>query len=227
MKRVIINTGRYNSPWDDEYYDEGDDPEYTQDDLPIRGKKRTQKSKGFGDRTKPLYRFLESKVGQNWDKIWSEICANNDERSVDGHHLRRHVLGFVDLKVVRDEKTGRLAPLSQKRWYGGTLRNYGFFVDPNNQLRSWEEYNRKAIKKKKQRLRQRKADGERSAKTINGEHYRKINGCWFHFWTEVGYETRWDVRTQQLKKMKVTFNKKRQLNSNELRDLKLKNDNSK
>lgn len=38
-----------------------------------------------------LERFLHSRKGQPWDKVYSEICAEADERSFEGHHLREYI----------------------------------------------------------------------------------------------------------------------------------------
>jgi len=35
-----------------------------------------------------LRRFLQSRVGRPWDEVYSEVCAEADDRSFDGHHLR-------------------------------------------------------------------------------------------------------------------------------------------
>lgn len=35
-----------------------------------------------------LRRFLQSRIGQPWDKVYSEVCAEADYRSFKGHHLR-------------------------------------------------------------------------------------------------------------------------------------------
>lgn len=51
--------------------------------------------KTFGDRTGPLSNFLINSVGKKWDDVWSEICASNDNRSIDGYHLRQHVIDYV------------------------------------------------------------------------------------------------------------------------------------
>jgi hypothetical protein len=97
MKRVLIDTprsflphenwGLQGRPWKGVGYDDTG--------LCPPGKRHfTGEGKGVftrADRFNPLLRYLEKQVGRPWDEVWSEICAVNDARTVDGHHLRLHV----------------------------------------------------------------------------------------------------------------------------------------
>jgi hypothetical protein len=47
------------------------------------------------DRTRPLFRWLVKQAGRRWDDVWSEICADNDARSIDGWHLRAHARALI------------------------------------------------------------------------------------------------------------------------------------
>lgn len=49
------------------------------------------KYKRLGEHLTPLYRYLNSKVGQHWDDIWSEIKANNPANSGVGAHIYTHI----------------------------------------------------------------------------------------------------------------------------------------
>ena len=80
--------------------------------------------KEFGEHLSPLRRFVRSNLGRPWDKVYSEIRAQLDGRSVTGRHVLDHLGWDVATDVVLDD--GR--PM---RIYGG--RKYpvrGFYVDP-------------------------------------------------------------------------------------------------
>lgn len=86
-----------------------------------------------------LHRFLQSRTGQPWDQVYSEICKETDDRSFEGHHLREYldyeveqsctinkdgeVLDQRGLHVARfwgefyvHPKTGNLEYIEKKRW---------------------------------------------------------------------------------------------------------------
>ena len=43
----------------------------------------------------PLWRFLNSRVGKPWDKVYSEIRKENSGRSAVGAHIYQHLFDFV------------------------------------------------------------------------------------------------------------------------------------
>jgi hypothetical protein len=71
-------------------------------------------SVSFADKLRPMYRFMDSKLGQNWSKVRSELFRRFDTRTTPG----RHVL-FDHL--LRDVTEG---PLPEK----GTTRLFRFFT---------------------------------------------------------------------------------------------------
>jgi len=51
---------------------------------------------GFTDKLKPVYRYIDSKVGQRWDDVWSELSERFDLRSLSGYHIcYQHVVPEV------------------------------------------------------------------------------------------------------------------------------------
>ncbi len=77
------------------------------------------------DRLGPLWRWLRRQVGRPWDNVWSEVCSTNDERTIDGWHLRRHLSGWV--------RPHRQRPRGQ--FYGAV-----YFVDRHGILRCDSDY---------------------------------------------------------------------------------------
>jgi hypothetical protein len=50
----------------------------------------------FGDKVRPLYRYLDSRVGKNWDKTYAEIRRRFDTRTTPGRHVvENHLLSGI------------------------------------------------------------------------------------------------------------------------------------
>lgn len=135
MKDVIIDTARHRS-----MFRKGR-PAKDPEDM-ISGKvsiRRHVNEHGelaeFGDRIRPLQRFLRSRVGQRWDDVYSEICSEADGSNIRGYHLRLHLNDLVE-HAIDVEKDGKpIYPEGAKSWvsffvYNGILRE----VKP----RSWK-----------------------------------------------------------------------------------------
>jgi len=51
--------------------------------------------KEFGEHLSPLYRWLDRHAGRPWAKVWGELCANLDRRSVVQAHAFQHIEDHV------------------------------------------------------------------------------------------------------------------------------------
>ena len=83
--------------------------------------------KYFGDNVKPLKRFLNSKVGQNWDKVYSELSGKMDKRSVSGQHLFEHLFQYVETDTAWIDGKVYLSngeKMFRGQWRGGRLQLY-------------------------------------------------------------------------------------------------------
>ncbi len=47
------------------------------------------------DSLNALKRWLQSHVGQSWDRVYSEFCSKEDKRSLRGDHIHRHLKDMV------------------------------------------------------------------------------------------------------------------------------------
>lgn len=56
--------------------------------------------KEFGERLNPLYRYLRSKVGGNWDNIYSELRSQLKADSAVQSHVLDHAKWFVETDVI-------------------------------------------------------------------------------------------------------------------------------
>ncbi len=81
------------------------------------------------DNFNPLRRYLLSHVGEQWDDVWSDICATNDIRGTMTHHVRLHVWrDIVTLHVFIDTQGN---PRDKAVEYGvAGSRTYGLYVHP-------------------------------------------------------------------------------------------------
>jgi hypothetical protein len=95
-------------------YDEAREDRYS---LPKTGKMLMgnralgphDESKGFTDRLGPVKRWLNSQVGRNWDKVYSEIRRSFPNTNKQNHHLlESHLLSYVNRNVtVEKSRKGR------------------------------------------------------------------------------------------------------------------------
>jgi len=173
------------------------------EDLPAREPMRTRRTKSFNDRLAPMYGFLYKNVGRPWNDVWSEICEHADARSVDGWHLREHILSAVDT-------TGEL---HDRPWRWKDL-----YVDSDGILRC--DHNTHS-KWRRQRIRRHRDAKRRNEFKLGGRTYKKVNGFWYE--TVIVKQKAWDPVYEQsfieVRERKIQLNRKR------LRDLGLKNDN--
>lgn len=87
--------------------------------------------KTLNENLAPLRRFLNSRVGQKWDAVYSEISANLKVTSAVQQHVRDHVTDFVVTNVTVDADGG----LWGTNWgspykLGQGYRHKELYVDP-------------------------------------------------------------------------------------------------
>lgn len=94
---------------------------------------RNYQNKELNEYLSPLYRFLQSRVGQPWNAVWSEISANIRSDNAVQQHVRDHVKMWVCTATRLDEQ-GEIELLD--RAYGRQLDSTSteFYVHPVNGL---------------------------------------------------------------------------------------------
>ena len=94
-------------------YDEAREDRYS---LPKTGKMLMgnrdlgshDESKVFTDRLGPVKRWVDSQVGRNWDKVYSEIRRSFPNTNKQNHHLlNTHLMGYINRNFTV-EKSGVL-----------------------------------------------------------------------------------------------------------------------
>ena len=94
-----------------------------------RGHQYGWDAKEFSDLLGPLRRYLHTQVGRPWDKVWSDITSNLDNRSLSG----RHIIGHILWDVERNTWLGRDGRVYHRRW-SDTVPVSGFYVHPRTRL---------------------------------------------------------------------------------------------
>lgn len=130
MFKVIVERSRINP----KRHKKGRSKSY--EDLPQKESMRKPYNDYHGARKvlnenlKPLVRFLKSKVGSNWDQVFSEVCENLKLDSATQKHVRDHVFDYVRINVVKDGKHVFYRP----KYYGKLmeLAKDDLYVDPES-----------------------------------------------------------------------------------------------
>lgn len=134
---------------------------------------RPHRTKWLNDHISPLRRWLRAQCDRPWDKVYSELCAGIDTRSVVGQHLRDHAMQEVERHCLIDAHG--------KPWlngYPGPRAVTGLYVHPRTGLLRW------AVKPGKRQYRSERERSERSrfanlyAITLEGGHAR-LHGIWY------------------------------------------------
>jgi len=100
---------------------------------------RQHRTKFFDDLLSPLERWLRKQVNRPWDKVWSELTAGVDSRSVVGQHLLTHARHLVSMDCCYDEAR-REVLINARHWSRrGPCAAYGLYVDPRSQLLRWRK----------------------------------------------------------------------------------------
>ena len=211
MSQVLIERPRSQSDWPSRKWAKripvslDPDCEYEHEIIgKIKSSRRWQYGydcKNSTDLLGPLKGYLRSKVGQPWDKVYSEVCVNLDKRKTTGAHVFTHLWQYVDTncwigvddKVYSHGKYGRTQP----DW---------FYVHPwtgllcDSQNEGW----RYRYKKKKEPITEYK---------INGQLVMWIKGIWYSIVREEKKE--WSVWSNAY--IYRTVETKYQLNKKELK----------
>ncbi|MDP3697780.1 MAG: hypothetical protein Q8R55_07275 [Candidatus Taylorbacteria bacterium] len=106
------------------------------DDLPKRISSSRHRQHGwdakeFSDLIGPLKRFLQSRIGQHWDKVYSELSQSLDKRSLTGRHIWQHVW----IEVERNPRIGSDGQVRAGFPYSYVV--HGLYIHPKTGVLSW------------------------------------------------------------------------------------------
>lgn len=93
--------------------------------------KNRWRSRYFSDHLSPLYGWLRSRVGQPWDRVYSQLCQKLDNRTLSGRHIFSHVWNYVEryaiiIDGVPYARDRQMLPL----WRGGWRSRPQLYVHP-------------------------------------------------------------------------------------------------
>jgi hypothetical protein len=111
-----------------------------------------------------LRRFLQSRVGRPWNEVYSEICAEADYRSFEGHHLRE----WLEITVEQNCYIEDGEVLDQRGLHVGNFWGE-FYVHPETQTL---EYVKKTQK-------YRAPVYEQKVFEMDGHLYHEHEGLWY------------------------------------------------
>jgi len=134
MKKVLVTEGRYGSTWSNqdakrlrrERITLYEDEEGWDVDPQLHGRSAGMRPKGwprkhFGEHLGPLKRFLQSRVGKHWDKIYSEISEAFPPGGPVLGHVYDHLWGYVrraeEIEVREDGKL--IGKMGGRTWFFG------------------------------------------------------------------------------------------------------------
>ncbi|MEG4803991.1 hypothetical protein QUB63_07150 [Microcoleus sp. ARI1-B5] len=129
--------------------------------------KLRRKSKYFSDCLGPLYRWLRSKVGQEWDDIYHELCQILDITTLSGKHILSHVWGYVERDAVLVD--GIVYKRKSQRQLGFWKEE--LYVHPETRIL--------CLANKVPKIPPKKPDD--FLKIDDYHHYQKLDGIWYLF----------------------------------------------
>jgi hypothetical protein len=154
------------------------------DDLPSKqGMRRLYRNttKWLNENLAPLKRFIGSRVGQHWDKVFSEICQNLRVDSAVQKHVRDHLGGIVALTpalrdgriLVQARRGGAFEELSKTR--------FRYYVHPKSGVLTRNtKYDSGASRFSATRQRAAQEISLRMRRIAPGEQLHRLKGIWYH-----------------------------------------------
>lgn len=148
----------------------------------------------------PMEKLLRSRIGQHWDKIYSEFSAEFDKGTEAGRKFFRNLEWEVETKCWKGADTGTI-------YTSKGVEAFGFYVHPMSGCLEFKATTPKPKKIKPL---------TRIPLSANQE-YQKMDGIWYYLeWTtEASYYGNTET---------IIMGVKRQLNSHELKKLNIHNE---
>jgi len=56
--------------------------------------------KGLNENLSPLRRFFESRVGNHYNDVWSELCQFLDDKSAIKKHVKDHARNYIGIRIL-------------------------------------------------------------------------------------------------------------------------------
>lgn len=135
--------------------------------------------KSFNDHLAPLRRFLWSRRGRPWSRVYGEICATLDMRHTVKRHVLEHIEDFIVVRVTVG-RDGRW--LGHGGWYGPDPLEHcrqALYVDPDDGIvKETAKFRRKLGLPATHRRPRRSRRGDEIVLSADTE-LRRIAGVWY------------------------------------------------
>lgn len=142
----------------------------------VAGPKSSWDDKSFSDSLGPIYGYLHSKVGQPWDKVYSEIRQNLGK---GGWPIRHIIHAHLDVEEhCWEDEDGCIHYNTTKYYYRNRGSVSGFYVHPRTKILCYEPEGHwggrgPGFKRKEKSKPVVEFEGP------DGWTYQKIDGLWF------------------------------------------------
>lgn len=173
--------------------------------IPMRPQGRIAERKELNENLNPLERFLDSKVGETWDDVYSEICEGLSLDSTVQRHVRQHLKDWVCTSLF-DKDLDNL-------WWKYRVDEHGILQKNDHNRKQWYKS-----------LYSQQSDPDK--REIDGVKYERSDGVWYELlitethimeryllpaWPKIVGQPTWGVRPAV-----ITTIKRRQLSTKEL-----------
>lgn len=146
--------------------------------------------KSFSENLNPLYGWLRTCVGKNWDKCYSELCNKFDMRGVINEHILQHLWSSVEryafigpkgaVMAYRDYAFGgKSSPYGQARPIKESDKDY-YICPKSGVLKRTNRPSYRTLRCQRQAL-ERQAQARVRRQLNDNEVLQLIDGVWFHF----------------------------------------------
>lgn len=156
--------------------------------------------KSLNENLNPLKRFFDSKIGQHYDDVWSELCEYLNDNSTVKKHVKDHAKDMVELNVrMIDGKPYTIYKYTRSGWEPlvSTKKVKELYKDPNTGLIQVAPYKVSRSRKKVAYTTRSGPYGTSYVKrpeikipADNGA-YERYNGIWYYVYIEYKPSTSW------------------------------------
>lgn len=136
-------------------------------------------AKSFGENLNPLWGIVRKNVGRPWDKVYGEICAVFDKRSVINQHILTHLFQGVCVNVeVKDGALWVTPTYGNPTLLADTYVEY--YVDPADGILKRNKFYKTYKQRMRERAAERAAEEAKTRRVIDDTtELRLLNGVWF------------------------------------------------
>lgn len=140
--------------------------------------------KSFNENLNPLYGWVRSCLGKNWDKCYSELRKKFDARSVINQHILEHLWQVIETNTFVDEHGRSMARAGRYSLYGAVPVSEcgsGYYVCPKSGMVREAHQKSKVAQKRLNEARRREELMQKERWLDKDNVLRLIDGTWYHF----------------------------------------------